>query len=367
MIYEEYNKGKSPDKIRLLLLEKGIPSPRGNTMWSEPSIRVILRNTHYQGYWTFTDKKTGETIHNKCPQLLTSTTISNYLEMKEKRTRKKSEKTEVRTDNKKYQYLLTTLLECGGCGSRYIGNIKQKQSSVYGCRKKHNKYRTRDIHFEPCEQKRYLNLEKTDLVVWETVLEVVEKSHLFRELTKNELLPTKEQQKEGLVEQGKIQTKIRKLDKEIGTIQKAIVNQETQKVLVGSKNIDLVIKQLEQQRIELEKNKEQLTLQINSLSENQKWVDWYLHFGKKIKSLRNEDIPVEEKRKFLEGVVENIVVLEKSTQEHQLMIQFREPYVDDKLIWKEPKNKKKGYTLKKGKKELTIDEILSKKPTRSYG
>ena len=43
------------------------------------------------------------------------------------------------------------------------------------------------------------------------------------------------------------------------------------------------------------------------------------------------------------------------------MIQFREPYVDDKLIWKEPKNKKKGYTLKKGKKELTIDEILSKK------
>jgi len=136
---------------------------------------------------------------------------------------------------------------------------------------------------------------------------------------------------------------------------------------VGSKNIDLVIKQLEQQRIELEKNKEQLTLQINSLSENQKWVDWYLHFGKKIKSLRNEDIPVEEKRKFLEGVVENIVVLEKSTQEHQLMIQFREPYVDDKLIWKEPKNKKKGYTLKKGKKGLIIDEILSKKPTRSYG
>jgi len=367
MIYEEYNKGKSPDKIRLLLLEKGIPSPRGNTMWSEPSIRVILRNTHYQGYWTFTDKKTGETIHNKCPQLLTSTTISNYLEMKEKRTRKKSEKTEVRTDNKKYQYLLTTLLECGGCGSRYIGNIKQKQSSVYGCRKKHNKYRTRDIHFEPCEQKRYLNLEKTDLVVWETVLEVVEKSHLFRELTKKELLPTKEQQKEGLVEQGKIQTKIRKLDKEIGTIQKAIVNQETQKVLVGSKNIDLVIKQLEKQRIELEKNKEQLTLQINSLSENQKWVDWYLHFGKKIKSLRNDDIPVEEKRMFLEGVVENIVVLEKSLQEHQLKIRFREPYVDDKLIWKEPKNKKKGYTLKKGKKGLIIDEILSKKPTRSYG
>jgi site-specific DNA recombinase len=367
MIYEEYNKGKSPDKIRLLLLEKGIPSPRGNTMWSEPSIRVILRNTHYQGYWTFTDKKTGETIHNKCPQLLTSTTISKYLEMKEKRTRKKSEKTEVRTDNKKYQYLLTTLLECGGCGSRYIGNIKQKQSSVYGCRKKHNKYRTRDIHFEPCEQKRYLNLEKTDLVVWETVLEVVEKSHLFRELTKKELLPTKEQQKEGLVEQGKIQTKIRKLDKEIGTIQKAIVNQETQKVLVGSKNIDLVIKQLEKQRIELEKNKEQLTLQINSLSENQKWVDWYLHFGKKIKSLRNDDIPVEEKRMFLEGVVENIVVLEKSLQEHQLKIRFREPYVDDKLIWKEPKNKKKGYTLKKGKKGLIIDEILSKKPTRSYG
>ena len=83
--------------------------------------------------------------------------------------------------------------------------------------------------------------------------------------------------------------------------------------------------------------------------------------------MKKKHIPVEEKRKFLEGVVENIVVLEKSLQEHQLKIQFREPYVDDKLIWKEPKNKKKGCTLKKGKKELTIDETLSKKPTRSYG
>ncbi len=195
-MYEMYNQMKSPDKIRKWLLENGILSPRGNVMWSEPSVRKILQNTHYQGYWTYTDKKSGETIHNQCPQLLTSSVISKYQKIKEQRTRKGREKVELRgRELKKHEYLLTNLLECGGCGSRYVGNYKKNQSSNYGCRKKFNKYRTRDVHFEPCPQKRYLNLDKTDLVIWETVLEVVEKSHLFREMIKKELLPTTEKKK----------------------------------------------------------------------------------------------------------------------------------------------------------------------------
>jgi site-specific DNA recombinase len=360
-IFDSYNKGKSPDKIRYELLERGINSPRGNVMWSEPSIRKILENTHYRGYWEYTDKKSGETIHNRCVQILSATCISKYDEIKKKRTRKTSAKTEIRTDNKKYEYLLSNVLECGGCGSRYIGNIKTKQSSVYGCRKKHNIYRSRDIHFEPCTQKRYLNLEKTDSIVWNAVLGVVEESHLFKELTKKELLPTIENIAEQKRNEKVIQTKLRKLDKQIGSIISAIVNQETQKVLVGSKNIDLVIKQLENERISLEKQREDLIQSLDSISENEKWMDWYLQFGKKIKLLRNESITVKEKREFIEGVVENIVVIEKSLQEHQMKIMFREPYVGDKLLWNDVKNKKKGYIVKKGKKTLMVNESLSKK------
>ena len=97
------------------------------------------------------------------------------------------------------------------------------------------------------------------------------------------------------------------------------------------------------------------------MSDNQKWVDWYLHFGKKIKSLRQNPIPVVEKRKFLEGVVENILVIEKSLQEYELKTQFREPYVGDKLIWNHPTDKRKGCKLRNGKKIKNLNCSLSKK------
>jgi len=367
-IYDQYNAGKSPDRIRMGLLEKGILSPRGNAIWSEPSIRKILNNTHYKGYWTYTDKKSGEIIRNESPQILSSSSIQTSEKIKKQRTRKIEKINGLRAvENKKYEYLLNTLLECGGCGSGFMGNIKKNQSSNYGCRRKFNKYRTREEKFEPCTQKRYLNLEKTDEIVWNTVLDIVSNSHIFREMTKKELLPSKEKQQKQKIQEGKINNRIKKLNKELTTLNTAIVSQETQKVLIGSKNIDKVIHQLEKQRISLGSEIEKLNDQLSVMSENDKMVDWYLLFGKRIKTLKtDETISIVDKREFLEGLVQKIIVTEKNDQEHILKIMFRQPYVSDKLVWNHPTNKRKGYVLKNGKKIKNVNCSISKK-TRSVG
>lgn len=368
-MFDRYNNGWSPDKIRMALLEKGILSPRGNGMWSEPSIRKVLSNTHYKGYWTYKDKKSGEVIHNKSPQILSATCIQMYDKVKKRRTRKVENPNGLReVSNQKHEYLLNNVLECGGCGSGFVGNIKKNQSSNYGCRRKFNKYRTREINFEPCSQKRYLNLTKTDIVVWEAVLEVVEKSHLFKEMTKKELLPSKSKKQEQKTEEKNINNKIKKLNKQLTTLQSAIVGQETQKVLVGSKNIDKVIEQLEKQRISLESEVEELQSRLSKMSENDKWVDWYNYFGRRMKKLREDDgISILEKKRFLEGLVDKIVVTENNNQEHTLKIMFRQPYVGDKLIYNDPDNKRKGYSLKDGKKVKTLTTSLSKKSLTNTG
>ena len=103
------------------------------------------------------------------------------------------------------------------------------------------------------------------------------------------------------------------------------------------------------------------------MSENDKMVDWYLLFGKRIKTLKtDETISIVDKREFLEGLVQKIIVTEKNDQEHTLKIMFRQPYVSDKLVWNHPTNKRKGYVLKNGKKIKNVNCSLSKK-TRSVG
>jgi glycerol-3-phosphate cytidylyltransferase-like family protein len=61
------------------------------------------------------------------------------------------------------------------------------------------------------------------------------------------------------------------------------------------------------------------------------------------------------------GVVDKIVVKNTDTQEHELMIEFRLPYVGDKMAWNDDENKSKGYILKNGKRSKVLRVNLLKK------
>ena len=84
-------------------------------------------------------------------------------------------------------------------------------------------------------------------------------------------------------------------------------------------------------------------------------VNWVNDFEDKIDDLKRQRLPLKEKRYFLEGIVDKILVTKKNKTTHQLEIQFKSPFVGDIFEWNVKGKQKKGYRIIDGKDTLSID------------
>ncbi len=83
-------------------------------------------------------------------------------------------------------------------------------------------------------------------------------------------------------------------------------------------------------------------------------MDWLDEFSSKmidIKKTKDLDI----KKRFLNGLVDRIIVNYEDNNTHNLRIFFKIPYIGDTLIWRNQNNKKLGYDIKKGLKSLYVN------------
>ena len=362
-IFESYKNGDSIDEIRTQLLKNGVVTRRGNPVWSHGSIDKLLTNTHYEGYYTYTDKKSGDTLRIVCPRLLDPSLIKSVRDLREKRSYGKTGNRRTKTSNQKYTYLLTGLLVCGHCGSLYGGNYKKTQTSYYSCLQKTHKFKTKytDKHVV-CGSNRNIRIDKTDEVVWDTVVDIISKSHTFKETVKTELLG-KNSYKKSSSEIKKLETKQKKLKKEVDDVTESIVNSESL-VLIGKRDkveVERIVKTLEKHRLSLETQIEEISQSLLEDQQQRRWVDWVKEFGNRIDKLNDPDFTIEDRRKFLEGVVNKILVTNNDVREHELKIEFPLPYVGNKFEYNDPSNKSKGYTIKKGRKiKKVVTDLLKK-------
>jgi DNA invertase Pin-like site-specific DNA recombinase len=65
-MFEASLNGDSPAKIKLMLDSAGVTARRGG-LWTLGSIAAMLKNSHYQGRYSFTDSKSGESFTVPCP------------------------------------------------------------------------------------------------------------------------------------------------------------------------------------------------------------------------------------------------------------------------------------------------------------
>ena len=360
-IYALYNKGYSSDKIRGVLLDNGVLTKRGKAIWSEGSVSSLLTNTHYIGHYDYVDKKSGERIRSNCSSILTASVYKKYLEAAKKRSNKRESNNSL-SRNKKQDYSLSELLVCGCCNSLFTTGTN-KYTKHYRCRSVWKRYRNTDTNYVQCKFKRTLRMEETNDLIWESVVDTLEVSNLYRETVKNALLPTDKAKEEDARVLKSNAVRIRKLSKELDKITDAIIKQQTTRLLVNNTNqVDKVIKELEKRKLDTGSQIEELQEQINSNQRQGKWIDWYKSFGTRIEKLRESDLTEKEKNEFLKGIIASIKVSEKDEITHNLVITFREPYVDDKLIWVNEKKKSLGYSLKNGKKTKRINKVnISKK------
>ena len=213
-------------------------------------------NTHYIGHYDYVDKKSGEKIRSNCPTIITTKTYEKFFEVsnKRKKTSKfdkvgKCESTNLSRKQKRV-YLLTDFLVCGGCESLFTGNHQNKRTSQYRCRSVWRRYRNTDPNYVDCKYKRTLRMDLTDDLVWNNVIDVLEKSNLYIEKVKQSLLSSNELMKEKKENVERNNKRIRKLKMELDKIEDAITKQQTTRLLVeNTKQIDGVIKELDKRRI----------------------------------------------------------------------------------------------------------------------
>jgi len=93
-------------------------------------------------------------------------------------------------------------------------------------------------------------MDLTDDLVWNNVIDVLEKSNLYIEKVKQSLLSSNELMKEKKENVERNNKRIRKLKMELDKIEDAITKQQTTRLLVeNTKQIDGVIKELDKRRI----------------------------------------------------------------------------------------------------------------------
>lgn len=190
------------------------------------------------------------------------------------------------------------------------------------------------------------------------------KSNLFKEEVKSQVLGESVTHKENKQELQKLKRKLKKLGTDISDTTQSIVKLETDRILKrrNPEEVLLIIKDIEEVRIDLESQREKVRDQIHSIESEVKWTDWVGHFGERITKMN--EFSDQEKHEFMKGVLESITVHTLDTQTHRLKLEFKIPYIHDSLEWIDKKNKKLGYNLKDGIKKLEMEIDSGKKLIR---
>jgi len=376
LMFEMYKDGKGHSDIRNHFLMKGILTRRNNQIWSNGSIdNVLFNNTHYDGYWYFEDKVTLERHRVQCDRIVPSKLYREVQELKKKRSYNSKHKSgpvvagRNRQPNQKYKYLLQDLMKCGHCGSVYRVQ-KQKHKNEYGyyfCSNKRSLNITSQKQFnkEPCEVDKSIKNEIIDEMVWNSIVEVLNNSNLYKEKIKIGTLGEGNTYSGSKKEEGKKKSKIKKLENQSKAITENIIKLEVEKRTSNDVDIEHtnnIINGMEDVLSKVKSEIDELTTDIDKGQNDRKWIDWVKGFESHIKSLTEMDkIDVDVRRDIVKGVIEEIVVHQKDGRETELSLQFKLPFVNDGLIWKNPKKKSLGYELVDGNHFHNITLPSSKK------
>jgi hypothetical protein len=358
-IYENYKNGKTIRAIKNDLLKNGVLTRRGNAVWTLGSIEKLLTNSHYGGFYLVKDHKTEEVIRVECPSILSSTLIHQVQILKQSRTRQ----TRITESNQKNFYLLREFLFCGYCGARYSGRIypSQYRSNYYCPRNERNYVNEQTGKTQKCLNRRYLKIEETNKLIWDTVVEVMTKSHLFKEEVKTQVLGGSQSLDSQKDEIKKFKSRLKKNETEIRDVTNSIVNLDTDQILKrrSSSDVAKILENVEKVRQKLERDRESISQQIYSLENRVSWIDWISEFGKRITEM--SVFSEEEKSKFLKGVIQKIEVQTIDKQKHELKINFRLPYVGDSLVQNKDQKSLAKFKVKNGRTGLKVPLELSKK------
>jgi DNA invertase Pin-like site-specific DNA recombinase len=358
-IYEWYLDGTSIYEIKKLLQNNGVLSRRGLVIWNTNSITNILDNNQcwYEGYSTYTDKSLDETVTTYNPPILSSTLV-----------KKVRDKLSLRVKKSNYEKRVTVLkdfLVCFHCSNKFGVRINKTQyHNHYYCRGNMIGIKSNPIGSEKvCKiengRVRSLNIEDTDVLVWNMVLDVLNKSHLYKEMFKTKtdnVIPTKKE-RDNLTQNLRRRSKlIDKQIKEVDDSRNSFIVNNSNILNLSNKELKVLLLKYEERKSELMIQREGVLNEIESTKITNVWVDWVKKFGDEIDDLRNREMSDEDRNTFLNGVVDKIIIKTEDSKTHLIDIHFKKSFVNDGFKWNfkkvRGKDVKDGYKLIDGKKNI---------------
>ncbi|MAI75893.1 MAG: hypothetical protein CBC25_01845 [Pelagibacteraceae bacterium TMED65] len=360
LMYELYDKGRSTLDIKVELEINGVPTRRNNKFWSLGSITKILQNTFYKGYYIFKDKMSEEEVVVPTPKI-----IDKFLwDSVNKKMKRVIERRQQEKNTKRF-YLLRDKLICS-CGNIMSGRQKQTvdgkiNNSSYFCNKRINKKFKRNLITDKwkrgkgCSNIKSIHIGKTDELVWNNVLKVVEESFILKEKEKRKILD-KVYESRRLKEESDVKhhEKIKRLEKQLGHIKETIKRVKTD-LYLDPKNEELneIHNNFNEQKTQLVR---EINLHKTTYGEKyieDKWVDWLKEFKSEL--MKRNQLSDEEKRDYLDTLIEKIVVIPNENNLHDLEIQFKIPIINDKRIIVDKEGVKRSWKIKNGTDKLLLE------------
>lgn len=349
-IKEIYQRYASDDPIHAIkkYLDKSGVLPRRGGAWTTGSIRKILENTHYIGYYNYRDRKSGEELKVECTPIISSAIWQSAQEKRKSILLRKGQ-----INRTKHFYLLRDLMYCGFCNAPLGARTKpSKHEHFYYCPTKERNWRNgvepvrKHSKKDGCGFARSMNISQADNLVWDVVVDVHAKSSLLKEEVKKRLVGGIVAPDTGYEATQKRNEKSIKLSvKELQRAEDAITELEVEHRLGRSdpKRYPQIMRRLQDQRNAIQARIETLRDGVRNQTQERKWVDWVKEFGDEVR-LKSKLTP-EERKEYLRGMIERInVKFLAETREHQLEIRFIKPIVGDGIILQKPR----GYKLRKG-------------------
>jgi hypothetical protein len=344
------------DKEKLDLSSTAFTLPTGEVRYV---VEPYYEDTHYLGRYVFTDSVSGESVEVKCPVIVDEVTWNSInLARKRKASRKDQQNATV-----KNFYLLRDFMVCGHCGRKMAGRIKPSKSEyMYYCPNKERvwaKDGESKTHYQRgtgCGFDRAMNIQITDKLVFDTVVQLHKDSSILKEEVRKRIFAEKGiKQISSEAEMKGYEKQHRVLQRELSNLQESIGHLEANRILkqMDDKAFKTAMERLNEQADRYKTDITNLRLKLRGEAEKKEWVDWIGMFGEEIKE--KAKLTDEQRQLYLQGLIEKIECrFLPKTRDHELEIHFKHPIVGDKLKWNDPKVKAKGYKLLEGSKTTQI-------------
>ena len=358
-IYEMYSQGKSTKDIKFYLETNGVKTSRGNSKWSLRSIEVILRNQsgRYTGYWSWTDDDSKEKFNMISPRLI-SESLANKVRKKLDRNRRN------KGDNRRqHDSMFGQMMFCG-CGTIFVTqHHKQKSkqgeyfSKSYYCWSKNRQWKG-ELGIV-CDNRRSLEMDLTDKFLLNHIEEVVRNSNIFKDDFKKMILGDKKLKTENLDSQKLlIQKRIDRTTNQLGLLHESISQIHLDKTL-GKRSgslCDRMISDLEKELVNMEDDRSNSIQEIKDLDNMSEWVEWVDLYGEDITNKLLDDRKTKEMVMELIDKITVSEVIGKDRDEknlqigHRFEIEFKQPIVNDKMIYRDENKHSKGYHIQSGRR-----------------